>query len=297
MDWSAATPEVLLTRLTRCLALLCLGACTAQGVDTGEDAGACSATGSSAVAVIWSFGFARVDEQGHTAGFDLDNEISTEGGNSGCGVPDLIGLDGSPGVDNALGNLIPILELTEATAAEDLIEDGIRSGDLLMLIELLGIDDIEQDPCVDLNLLRGLGDPLLSTQNEILAGQTFARDPDNPSDVLEGLSMHCGTIEGRPIRLSLPFSVLGVELDVVLSNGAIRSSLNEDGSMSGTIGAGLDVAYLLEVANHPNVNPEVATLLEQLLDIHADLDLDGDGICEQISASLAFEAAQAYLID
>jgi hypothetical protein len=88
-----------------------------------------------------------------------------------------------------------------------------------------------------------------------------------------------------------------VELDVVLSNGAIRTTLNEDGSMSGTIGAGLDVAYLLEVANHQNVNPEVATLLEQLLDIHADLDLDGDGICEQISASLAFEAAQAYLID
>ena len=40
------------------------------------------------------------------------------------------------------------------------------------------------------------------------------------------------------------------------------------------------------MANHPNVNDEVAILLEQLLAIHADLDFDGDGICEQISASL-----------
>jgi hypothetical protein len=249
------------------------------------------------VGVIWSFEFARVDDQGRTAGFDLDDQISTQGSSSGCGVADLVDLDGSPGVDNALGNLIPILELTEAKAAEDLIDDGIRSGDLLMLIELIGIDQTEQDSCVDLNFLRGLGAPLLSTQNEILAGQTFARDPDSPSQSLEGLSMHCGTVEGRPIRTSLPFTILGVELDVELNNGAIRTTLHEDGSMTGIIGAGLDIAYLLEVANHPNVNPDVAELLEQLLNIHADLDPDGDGVCEQISASLSFQAAEAYLID
>jgi hypothetical protein len=249
------------------------------------------------VAVIWSFGFARINSEGRSEGFDLDGEITEAGEGTGCGVADQEGIDGTLGVDNALGSLIPLLEVTEAGAVEAVLEDAIRSGDLLMLVELTELNDPEADACVDLSLLKGLGDPLLSTQNEILPGQTFARDPENPADLLENLPMACGTIEGRPIRLSLPFSALGVELTLDLTDGAIQTTLREDGSMTGVIGAGLDVAYLLEVAHHPNVNPEVALLLAQLLDIHADLDQDGDGICEQISTSLVFEAVQAYLVD
>ena len=272
-------------------------ACTGSGRSSAIDEEACNDGGESSAAVIWSLTFARIDETGRTQGFDLDGFSTTENSSTGCGVPDQIGLDGSPGVDNAMANLIPILELTEASAVEDILRDGIRSGELLLMVELEDVANTEHDPCVDLTLSQGSGTPLLSTLNEILPGQTFARDSALPRQRLGGMEMFCGEVEGGPIELGLPFRVLGVDLDVHLSEGAIRVTVHADGSMTGIIGGGLDIDYLLEVAHHPNVDPEVASLMETLLVQHADLDLDGDGVCELISTSLVFEAAQTYLID
>ena len=271
--------------------------CAAMEVEDPQSGAACSESGDESAAVIWSLGFGRIDDAGISPGFDLDRVTTQAGESTGCGVADWRGPNGQTGIDNALGSIIPLLEVTEASAAESLLEDGIRSGDLLLFLDMKGIDDPEYDDCVDLTLLTGTGDPLLSTQNEILAGQTFARLEDEPGDTLTGLEMNCGSVEGHPISLTLPFSILGVELEVELSHGMIQTTLEPDGSMVGTIGAGLETAFLMEVANHPNVNDEVAVLLEQLLSIHADLDFDGDGVCEQISASLIFEAAEAYLFE
>ena len=271
--------------------------CAQMETEELQTSGICDRSGTDSTAVIWSLGFGRIDEEGVSPGFNLDQAQTQSGESTGCGVADLTGPDGRTGIDNALGSIIPLLEVTEASATESLLEDGIRSGDLLMFLDMQGIDELEYDDCVDLTLLTGTGTPLLSTQNEILPGQTFARLEDQPGNTLSGLEMHCGSVEGHPISLTLPFSVLGVELEVELSHGMIQTTLGPDGSMVGTIGAALDTAFLLEVANHPNVNDEVAILLEQLLSIHADLDFDGDGVCEQISASLVFEAAEAYLFE
>ena len=263
-------------------------------IDTGSQ---CTAGGDSSIGVIGTITFARLDETGLTQGFDLDGFQTQAGDTSGCGVPDHVALNGDPGIDNSMASLIPLLELTEASAVEDILADGIRSGDLLLMIELEHIQSLSHDPCVDLSLSHGVGTPLLSTMNEILPGQTFARNLEIPRQTIYDLEMMCGEVQGSPIELDLPFRILGVELDVHLHRGQIAAQLHDDGRITGTIGAGLEVDYLLEVAQHPNVNPEIATLLESLLDMHADLDLDGDGVCELISTSLNFEATLAYLID
>ena len=83
------------------------------------------------MAVIWSLGFGRI-EDGISPGFNLDGVHTETGASTGCGVTDLQSADGRTGIDNALGAIIPLLEVTEASAAESLLEDGIRSGDLLL---------------------------------------------------------------------------------------------------------------------------------------------------------------------
>ena len=121
--------------------------------------------GDNFAAVMTSLQFARIDENDRSHGFDLDEHTTEEGHTTRCGGPDQVDWEGRVGIDNALGALIPILELTEAQAVEALLSDGIRSGSLLLLLEMSGVRDPQDDPCVDLTLSHGLGTPLLSTQN------------------------------------------------------------------------------------------------------------------------------------
>ena len=99
-------------------------------------------------------------------------------------------------------------ELTEAQAVESLLADAIRSGSLLLVLALNGIENPEDDPCVNLRLERGIGTPLLSTQNEILPGQTFARDSDYPEQSFDALPMQCSTVFAEPVTMDLPFEIL-----------------------------------------------------------------------------------------
>ena len=54
-------------------------------------------------------------------GFDLDNMNSPATDPSGCYKADLTDPNGNGGIDNAFSSLVPLLEQTEAVAAEGLI--------------------------------------------------------------------------------------------------------------------------------------------------------------------------------
>ena len=83
--------------------------------------------------VIDSLYFARV-EDGISDGFDLDREQSTSGGSTGCGRQDFTSPGGTAGIDNAFGEVLPALENTEFVAAEALINDTIRTGEVMLLV-------------------------------------------------------------------------------------------------------------------------------------------------------------------
>ena len=114
---------------------------------------------------------------GQSMGFDLDGQVTTEGGADGCGIGDYQGFDGRAGVDNALARLIPVLELTEAVALEDLAQLAVNQGELLIMVQLDHLDSYAQDECVDLTLFRGEGVPTIGTYGVIEPGQTFDADP------------------------------------------------------------------------------------------------------------------------
>src|SRR5687768_14774767 len=110
---------------------------------------------------------------GVSDGFDLDG---VDGGLEGCGIADFTSPDGVPGVDNAFARMIPALELTEAAAVEPLIQDAINSGQLLLLVELAGVDDTAEDECVDVGLMRGAGEALVGGDVLLVSGQTLEVD-------------------------------------------------------------------------------------------------------------------------
>ena len=65
--------------------------------------------------------------------------------------------NGNPGIDNAFSALIPALESTEAVALESLVQDSINNGNLLLMVEITGVDNWQNDDCVDVSIWRGQG--------------------------------------------------------------------------------------------------------------------------------------------
>ena len=93
-----------------------------KGDTAGLEDQVCDQLDQTQVAVITEMWFARVSDDGVSAGADLDQ---SEGG---CGVDDFENLQGSSGVDNSFGTMIPILELTEGAGSrsEHRGEEGKR---------------------------------------------------------------------------------------------------------------------------------------------------------------------------
>lgn len=285
------------------LATLAMLACAAQAVDTGAEvpddpAATCGPEGGYQHWIVDTLAFARI-EDGVSAGFDLDNAVSTTGGSTGCGIEDLVSPDGTPGIDNAFGRLLPVLDNTEFVAAEGLIDASIRNGELVMVGELAGLDapvgPTAQDDCVRMALRRGGEAPQLGTDGLILAGQTIALDSSFDDPSWEEVPVVDGRTEARPLTVSLPLEILNATVEFELLDGALRFEMAEDGSMSGAFAGGLDTDALRALLSTEGVSPELSELADPLLDVIADLAPDESGQCTQLSVTLRFTAVPGYV--
>jgi hypothetical protein len=227
---------------------------------------------------------------GTSVGFDLDGPDA-----DGCGVPDLVDPQGVTGIDNAFGGLIPALAVTEAAAIEPLINEAITQGNLLITFELADFDDPVDDPCVSLAVGRATGIPMVGTDGTVLWGQTLDRAAPEPDFQADG-AIASGSLQ-TDLNLTLPVEIFGIHLDFELHQGAIRLTQQADGSVSGAFAGGVDVAYVVEVASTENVDPSLAGLLDALLSGVADLAPDENGVCTQVSMTLAFDTVPIFFFD
>jgi hypothetical protein len=286
-------------RLLPALFGLALSACKAEPtprpVDSGVDPGTCDAEdGGRQVWVVNSLTFARVE--GETSdGFDLDGEVSTIGGATGCGMGDLTSPGGQPGIDNAFGRLIPALEATEFAAAEPLIDSLIHNGELMILAEVAGMDDPVDDACVGLALRKAVGQPLLGTDGEMLWGQTLELDTSFEDVEFSAVPLDAGSVTGRPVTFVLPVQILDAAIEFPLRNGAFRVDVLEDGSITGAVAGGLNVAEIVETVEEQGINENLKALLRSALYAAADLEPDETGSCTSVSITLAFTAVPIYV--
>lgn len=248
------------------------------------------------IGVIRKLMFAR-ETDGVSDGFDLDGAMTLADEPTGCGVPDYTGPNGEPGIDNAFARLIPALMLTEAQAIEGIVQNAINSGELLMMFSLTGADSPTDDDCVDLEVLRGLGQPNLGTDRQLESGQTFDRDPSVPPTYAEGLSRVDGSLEAHGLELAIPLQIFLLSLDFKLENAAMRIDSEEDGTYRGVMAGGIDVESLIEVASYQKVDAALLGILESLLTGNVDLAPDAAGECQQISMTFEFEATPAFLFE
>jgi len=278
--------------------LLALAACRApSGADSATTPTSCDSAEHSRVGVVSAIAWGRAADDGTSLGFDLDGIVSTSTDPRGCKIADYVSPEGVPGIDNGFARVLPALDLTEAVAVEGLIAQSIAAGDLLISLELTGVDDPVDDDCVGLTIGRATGDVLLGTDGTLEPGQTFDHDADLPSVHFDGLSIVDGRVLASPLDWSLPLQIFDVSLDFELTGGTIQIDLDPEGGMTGVIGGAVSTDYIVDVAGSENVDPSLVGIVSSLLDATADLNPDTDGVCQDISVNLEYQAIDAWFYE
>jgi hypothetical protein len=256
---------------------------TADEAQLGE----CDQLEQTQVAVVTEMWFARISDDGVSVGADLDQETG------GCGVEDLDNPQGGSGVDNSFGTLIPILELTEGAAIEIYIQNLINNGEVLIMVEMEDVDDAQNDTCVNVNLLRGLGDPTVGTDKIIESGQTFDRNLELPMSRAEGQTILDGAMEASPLEFNLPFNIFDIELEFNLHDSTLRFEQGTDGHHTGYIAGGLYINEIIDFVDGRN-DIDIGDLVIDLVTTRADLWPDQNGQCQGISVVFEFKAKPAF---
>ena len=235
------------------------------------------------VFLIDSLAFSRVDE-GRSWGFDIDGLESDDGDEEGCFQSDWVDPRGNTGIDNALGVLAPILELTEAAAVESIIDEHIRNGTILLLLEL---------HADRLLIWRGLGTAMTGTDGRFLDGQSVRYEPSVLVDI--ALTEDQQMLLGAGFALDLQFSILSNDIIFELQQAVIRIQKMDNGRLWGVLGGKVPLQRLLVIANDDQVGPNA--FFVDVLSSAADIDPDEHGLCQFISTALIFEGVPVYLME
>lgn len=247
--------------------------------------------GESVVLVLSSMSYAR-RENGVAWGFNLDEHISDATDDEGCYKEDLIDPYGNAGVDNAFSALIPALEMTEAIALETLLQASINSGELLLIIEITGVQDWQHDECVSVGMYRAKGTPLVGTDGTLLDGQTFEKDLERPYSTVSNIPIVNGHLDAVPLNLELPVQVLDEFLDLYMTDGGLHIELDETGSATGYMGGAVPLHIFSYIIDLPDVNlpDEIAMLLNSAGDLHPD----EEGQCQSLSVAFQYAGIPAH---
>jgi hypothetical protein len=260
-----------------------LGGCDPEGSCAG---------GESQIFVINVLRSAPVDD-GISEGFNLDGRVSDESDLGSCGVVDFTHPDGTPGIDNSMGKILSALAVVGGAAVEDLVADAIASGEFLILYALSGVDDLHNDSCVELSILRATGTPDLDAAGRVLAGQTFDRQGDVAPVIIPGLALEDGLLTTRGFEMPVSTVIFDTVVDFDLHDAALELQIDQDLSARGVL-AGTVLAEDMRRTGG-DIDAGVSAAVDAAVEHNADLMPDNFGVCGGVSTTLLFEAVPAFL--
>ena len=232
-------------------------------------------------------------EDGIVPGFDLDGHTTAPGDDEGCGKPDLTAPDGTPGVDNQLGNLWPALAPLIGTQLEGLLQGAINEGRVLIMVELADLDDLHNDDSVTVNIYRGLADPEIGTFGRISPNQTYDFDYGSPISTVEDVEVVDGRLYAGPVVVSIPIDILDVQTVLVVEGAYFDLVIDDTGMMSGVLGGAFSVDALLDALFNSGARAE-AQLIEPLMRNNVDMSIGSD--CGHLSVAIEVEGTKAYVV-
>ncbi|MCA9580377.1 MAG: hypothetical protein KC416_01205 [Myxococcales bacterium] len=200
------------------------------------------------------------------------------------------------GVDNQVFRMETTLALLQLDL-EALLQKAVLDGDVLILVELLGVDDLTTDDNVTIELYQARtstgGAPTVTdaAPKRINPDQTFDVVDTAPATYLSRSTGRIvdGRFEARGIDVTLEVPTQGKVLALQIEDGVIRFDMREATLERGILAGALNVDALVKEALQFTTLPEetVRAVLKKFA------DLSGAAPCDAISVGLDFEGAPA----
>lgn len=232
----------------------------------------CADPGGSVLWVLSGLRLPEVNEQGRVDGFNLDDQVSSTFNEEGCQRLDATSPSGTPGIDNELARLAPVVDpilLSQfGTTVSDSVESVIFSGSLLVGVVFTPNGATYDVSIVELSPVGGID----YDSNGIEAGQTW-EVVGAPLATITGVT----SLEGRVV-------LRGFDLDIELAEVVGSPTLAISSSvLQLDLGPTAGAAMLAGGADPTPFRDAVpgASLL-----IRSDLRLSGSSTCNGVSAGL-----------
>ncbi len=257
----------------------------------------CGGTGRRYGFVVSQILFAR-ETAGVSMGLDLDGRVSDFRDAEGCFHPDLVGPDGTPGIDNSFATLMPALDQIGGDAIEGLVQQAVNSGELLLTVELAGLDDLANDDCVVGRVGRGAGTPAVGNDGVIEPHQTFDHHPELPASELLVSELVDGRAVMGPFDFRILLQVFGTAIDLQAVGAQAVLELEPDGGASGFLAASVPLSEIIRLANQVDFGDNgLGSVLRDLAPTFADIYPDENGDCQGISVVLMVQATPAFFFE
>lgn len=252
-------------------------------------------SGSPRSTIVTRLAFTRVSPEGFAPGFDLDQRTSDKSDVTSCGKQDFLDGEGRSGIDNQLAVLIPDVEKIVGNAVDGLIQGAINDGQLMILLDFEGIDDMHNDACLGVTVRLAQGKPTLGTDGVIEGFQTFTLKPGSSESRGDKGTIENGILSIGPMNVDIPLKIFDVSFILKVYDAHFRFRVDEDGFLDGYLGGGIIPEELIEGIKDGAGLDDIIPLVRTVLKTSSDLKPNADGKCTQLSVAVAMKAAPAFV--
>lgn len=178
----------------------------------------------------------------------------------------------------------------------------VRRGELLLLLDFIQLHDLVDDTSFSIDIFLGR-DTDSRRRNNFNGEQDFyvtcssLNEEREAGSRFSNVRLSEGEISGERGQFRFLISFAG-DTEVVLQQAKISGQFSEDGELitEGLLGGAVSFAELEEVVrNDPEIGPGFAQVTLNFLSSKLDVDLDGDGSVDALSASFKFTVVRGVV--
>ena len=160
------------------------------------------------------------------AGMNLDGKVSKE---------DFTGPDGTKGVDNQLWRAVGCVEPFRTGSQREISGKEMISMRAPTLIELRGVDDMENDSDVTVTVYAAADSLATDGKGEALRSATFSVDPDPRLRSTTRGRIEKGVLTTEPFDLVMNYKEQIVDAPRDIRGARLRATMKPDGSIEGNL--------------------------------------------------------------
>jgi hypothetical protein len=169
-------------------------------------------------------------------GIDLDGQVSRANGRAApgtCAHDDFRGMDGGRGVDNQFLRVVGCSTTFQSTGSSNGFETEMLTGSWGILMTLKGVDDIRNDPDVEIGIYAN-ADPIeLDASREALPNATYAIDRDPRFQARTRGRIVNGVLTSDPVTVRFHMFINNIRLERPLEDARVQMTFTPDGGLDG----------------------------------------------------------------